>query len=167
MRCQRCDALLHFRSSLVVLKSDPYRADKNRYVHANCPRSLVTRSGPMPSTMIPARFVVACEGGHLDDFPWLEFVHRDGDICADTHLTLREMGVSGEAADVEVRCTSCDKARRMADAFGQEADLPHCRGRRPHLRDFEPKGCQTSRITSERQMLGSVSLGAIPGLPIR
>jgi hypothetical protein len=142
MRCQRCDALLHFRSSLVVLKSDPYRPDKNRYVHANCPRSVVTRSGPMPSTMIPARFVVACEGGHLDDFPWLEFVHRERAVCSDAHLTLREMGVSGEAADVEVRCASCDTARRMADAFGQEAALPGCRGRRPHLRDFDPVGCK-------------------------
>ncbi|WP_242392207.1 DUF1998 domain-containing protein [Anaeromyxobacter oryzisoli] len=141
MRCQRCDALLHLRSSLVQLKADPYRPEKTRFVHVNCSRPAMSRRGPLPSTMIPARFVVACERGHLDDFSWLEFVHRDRPVCADAHLTLREMGVSGEAADVEIRCTSCDTARRMADAFGTDADLPACRGRRPHLRDFDPEKC--------------------------
>ncbi len=147
MRCQRCNALLHARSDLVKLKPDPYRPDRNKYVHVNCSKAGWSPRGATPSLMIPARFVVACEGGHLDDFPWLEFVHRDGPVCPDAALTLREMGVSGEAADVEVRCTSCDKSRRMADAFGQEADLPGCRGRRPHLRDFESEPCTASLRT--------------------
>lgn len=143
MRCQRCDALLHLRSGLVQLKADPFRPEKTQFVHANCPRPVMTGRGSLPSPMIPARFVVACERGHLDDFSWLEFVHRGRPVCDDAQLTLRELGVSGEAADVEVRCTSCDTARRMADAFGPEADLPPCRGRRPHLRDFDVERCDS------------------------
>ena len=146
MRCQRCNALLHLRSSLIALRSDPYRPDRNRFIHGNC-SAPGWPPGGNPSPMIPARFVVACERGHLDDFPWLEFAHRGGPVCQDASLTLREMGISGEAADVEVRCTSCNSARRMADAFGEEADLPHCRGRRPHLRDYELGGCPATLRT--------------------
>ncbi len=141
MRCQRCQALLHLKSDLIAFKGDPYRPERSKYVHVNCAKATAFK-GAQFSPMIPARFVVACEHGHLDDFPWLEFVHRDAPACPDAQLSLRELGVSGEAADVEVRCTVCDKTRRMADAFGQDADLPACRGRRPHLRDFDAEPCQ-------------------------
>ena len=40
-----------------------------RYVHENC-----RYPGKLP-TAVPARFVVACKNGHLDDFPWVNFVH--------------------------------------------------------------------------------------------
>jgi hypothetical protein len=58
-------------------------------------------------------------------------------------LELREYGVSGEAAEVQVECTTCRAKRRMSDAFGEEGkqNLPPCSGRRPHLRDFEEKKC--------------------------
>ncbi|MCI0578104.1 MAG: DUF1998 domain-containing protein, partial [Chloroflexi bacterium] len=87
-------------------------------------------------------FLVACEKGHLDDFPWLFFAHQ-GEACASPLLRLIEYGVSGEARDLEVRCDACEKKRRLSEAFGQEnrEKLPLCRGRRPHLRDFEPDGC--------------------------
>ncbi len=54
-----------------------------------------------------------------------------------------EFGASGEARDLAVRCETCGAQRYLAQAFGREnADkLPRCRGRRPHLRDFDPNGC--------------------------
>ena len=55
---------------------------------------------------VPARFLVACNKGHLDDFPWLEFVHRGPTDCQGP-LYLYEVGASGEAADVEVNCDKC------------------------------------------------------------
>ena len=27
--------------------------------------------------MVPIRFIMACEQGHLSDFPWVEWAHRD------------------------------------------------------------------------------------------
>jgi len=53
---------------------------------------------------------------------------------------LSEIGVSGLAADVQVRCRTCNTPRRMAQAFGEEARgrLPRCRGRHPHLASFQP-----------------------------
>ena len=61
-----------------------------------------------------------------------------------------ELGVSGEAADVMMKCDKCDSTRRMAEAFGKENEenLPSCRGRRPHLRDFDPDGCDVEHVTA-------------------
>lgn len=99
--------------------------------------------------MLPARFLVACPKGHLDDFPWLDFVHlRGGAGDCKGPLKLYEVGPSGEASDVEVKCDKCGAHRRMAEAFGRDNQkyVPACRGRRPHLRDFDPKGCDEVHV---------------------
>ena len=139
MVCPVCRLLAPLKSTLFHLKSNPYRQDRNAYYHINCQS---TRSRKDPE-VVPARFLAACEKGHLDDFPWEEFVHR-GTVCQTPVLRLLELGTSGEARDLEVRCESCKMKRRMADAFGQtnRENMPLCRGRRPHLRDFELDGCE-------------------------
>ena len=71
MLCPRCRTLASLDSSLFQLKADNYRADRTRYVHFNCP------SAGSPPPVLPARFLVACKSGHLDDFPWLYFVHGE------------------------------------------------------------------------------------------
>ena len=138
MLCPRpgCRRLAPLSSNQFKLKPDPYRPDRVRYVHENC-----RYPGKLP-TAVPARFVVACKNGHLDDFPWVNFVHG-GPPDHPYKLQLLEMGASGEAADIYVRCETCDKSRPMSDAFKlHNSDLPACRARRPHLRDFEDGGCK-------------------------
>jgi hypothetical protein len=92
---------------------------------------------------VPARFLIACEDGHLDDFPWVEFVHGMAGSCDSPILRLFEQGPSGEARDLVVRCDACNRERRLAEAFGRQnrQHLPPCRGRHPHLRDYDPRGC--------------------------
>lgn len=134
--CPRCRRLAPISSAQFKLKPDPYRPDRVRYVHENC-----RHPGKLP-TAVPARFVVACRNGHLDDFPWVHFVHG-GPPDHPYKLQLLEMGASGEAADIYVRCETCDRSRPMSDAFKlHDSDLPACRGRRPHLRDFDENGCK-------------------------
>ncbi len=65
MLCPRCRRLAPLSSSQFTLKSDPFRPDRTKYIHENC------RHPGKPPTVIPARFIVACTRGHLDDFPWL------------------------------------------------------------------------------------------------
>jgi hypothetical protein len=146
MVCPACQYLGPLSSDLFELKTFPYRPDKTCYLHKNC-----RMPGKTP-VVVPARFVVACKHGHLSDFPWVEFVHRGKTKCP-YELRLYEIGASGEAADVEVRCIKCDSKRRMAEAFGKvnAENLPACRGRRPHLRDFEPDGCDVSHVTAMLQ----------------
>jgi Domain of unknown function (DUF1998) len=140
MVCSRCRLLAPIGSGLFEAKVAAYRPDKTRYVH-NC-----TTQGIAP-TAVPSRFMVACTNGHLDDFPWLEFVHKGPTECKGP-LYLYEIGASGEAADVEVECRQCNQRRRMAEAFGRDnaLNMPQCRGRRPHLRDFDPDPCDMDHV---------------------
>lgn len=144
LRCPRCYYLGPVEAGLFIFKRETFRPDRVRYVH-NC--------GNRGADALPARFLLACEAGHLDDFPWTYYVHR-GPACAAPLLTLGERGTSGEAADVFVRCKTCQRYRPMADAFGMAAvaSLPRCRGRHPHQRSFAPDGC-------DRQVR-TISLGA-------
>jgi hypothetical protein len=137
MLCPYCRLLSPLKSGLFQLKSDAFRPDRTAYVHVFC-----TKPGKAP-IMLPARFLLACECGHLDDFPWVTFVHK-GDTDCRALLRLREYGVSGEAADVEVQCDTCGAQRRMSDAFGQQGrkEMPECKGRLPHLRSYEENGCE-------------------------
>lgn len=137
MLCPRCRRLAPLSSNQFILKSDAFRADRVRYVHENC------RSPGTSPTAVPARFIVVCKNGHLDDFPWVHFVHRGNPCPQRPKLQLLEMGPSGEAADIYVKCEGCDASRPMSDAFNPSLnDLPTCRARRPHLRDFDENACK-------------------------
>lgn len=138
--CSGCRLLAPISSGLFEPKLEAYRPDRTRYVH-NC---TTNKRSPVA---LPARFVVACPNGHLDDFPWLDFVHRGQPGCPGP-LELYEVGASGEASDVEVKCRNCGKSRRMAEAFGRDnqRNLPACKGRRPHLRDYDPNGCKEEHM---------------------
>lgn len=127
LRCPVCRLLAPISSGLFELVKDRYRAERTRYVHKCTSKGL-------PPTAYPARFLLACRHGHLDDFPWSEFVHR-GQPCSGT-LTLAELGTGGGPVDVQIECGTCGLKRRLGDAFGQKAvdNLPRrCRGRHPHL----------------------------------
>lgn len=144
LRCSdtRCNRLALASSGLFPLLTDPRRPERVRYVHS------CRGSGNSRPTAVPARFTLACARGHLDDFPWLYYVHN-GIVPEHGEHTLRlvEQGTTGEAANLIVRC-SCDAQRSMAPAFGQDAwkRLPACRGRHPHLGTFEPCGLETRTL---------------------
>lgn len=135
--CPYCRLLAPIQSGLYELRLDPYRKDKSRYVHRIC------KKPGKPPTVVPARFLVACEHGHLDDFPWVEFVHRGRTDCR-YELRLDELGASGEVADIQVKCVKCECRRRLSDAFSDEGreELARCRGRWPHLRKYDEDACE-------------------------
>lgn len=154
LRCPRCHLLSSAESGIFTFKGSNKRPDEARYVHGSCPK----RGRGRAPACIPGRFLVACERGHLDDFPWREFVHRGPTDCPGT-LRFYEVGSSLETAKLFVACdagggfapqqedgethrgvpagTGCGATpRSMVEAFGESARtaLPRCRGRHPHLR---------------------------------
>jgi hypothetical protein len=77
---------------------------------------------------VPVRFVGTCRRGHLEDFPWSEFLHG-GKPCG-RPLTLSE-GATGELGEIVVAC-ACGLRRSLTDALIEQKN-PFCRGRRPWL----------------------------------
>lgn len=130
LRCTRCDLLSPVDRRRFKLDVPPFRPDQARYIHEKCHNG-------RPSA-VPARFLVACAAGHLDDFPWDQYVHR-GAPCSAPILELKEAGRANRSTDVRVVCKKCSVDRMVHDAFGPDADehLPRCRGRHPHLQRFD------------------------------
>lgn len=140
LRCPFCSLLGTIDSGHFQLKQDPYRPDRTRFVHHNC-------KAQKPPTVLPVRFLLACREGHLSDFPWVEFVHKQTVPCQGARLSIREFGVAGDASDIIVKCEACGKDRRMADAFDSDEFKIQCRGHHPHLRMNDPKGCKETART--------------------
>ncbi|MEU8314568.1 MULTISPECIES: DUF1998 domain-containing protein [unclassified Micromonospora] len=135
LRCSdtRCNRLAAVDSGLFDLHPSPAQPDKNRYVHG------CRGNGASRPTAVPARFVLACDNGHLDDFPWSYVAHGGFDPGPGHSLTLAERGSTGEASNIFIAC-ECGVSRPMSVAIGLPAErtLPACRGRHPHLGTYEP-----------------------------
>lgn len=140
LRCPFCSLLGSIDSGHFQLKQDPFRPDRTRYVHGSC-------RGQKPPTALPVRFLLACREGHLSDFPWVEFVHKQTKPCTGARLSIREFGVAGDASDIIIKCEACKMERRMSDAFDTDQFSIQCRGHHPHLRMNAPKGCKEASKT--------------------
>ena len=136
MRCVKCGLLSPYDNQLFSLKEHRYRPERTRFVHAGCQGSKGTDKAK-DADAVPARFLLACRNGHLDDFPWHYFVHRGNDSCRGT-LRFFESGASLQTENLWVKC-SCGASRSLAQAFGKSGkeNLPSCRGRHPHLDHFD------------------------------
>jgi hypothetical protein len=139
LRCPLCRLLAPLESGHFELRQEPFRLDRLRYVHTSCPES-GRRSPSRKPGMMPAQFVLACENGHLDDFPWVDYCHRGG-LCAAPVLRLSDGGVSGGPTEIWVACEACGQKRPMSDAFSMEGTSSHeefsCPGRHVHLQATE------------------------------
>jgi len=137
MRCVKCGLLSPFDTGLFEIKEHRFRPERTRFVHKACRGS----KGDQPAKdadAVPARFLLACRNGHLDDFPWHYFVHGGNSDCKGT-LRFFESGASLQTENLWVKCDACGASRSMAQAFGKagKENLPSCRGRHPHLDHFD------------------------------
>lgn len=153
MRCVKCGLLSPFDAGLFEIKENRFRPERTRFVHKGCRGS----KGDQPAKdadAVPARFLLACRKGHLDDFPWHYFVHGGNSICKGT-LRFFESGASLQTENLWVKCDACGASRSMAHAFGKvgKENLPSCRGRHPHLDHFDEECDEDARAV----LLGSTN----------
>jgi hypothetical protein len=110
--------------------------------------------------LVPSRFVVACSKGHIDDFPYFEWVHKglappagptDGSRPKVRHrLSIKAGGVSASLRDIVISCSCGVPPTTLHGAFGKHAldRVKHCSGRRPWLGDHVP--CEEIPRTLQR-----------------
>ena len=90
--------------------------------------------GQAKAYTIPVRFVLACENGHLDDFPWDWWLEHfegckrpKGDFL---NLVSERQGHAG----LILSCAACGARRSMDGIFSKQTWASfHCAGRRPWL----------------------------------
>lgn len=137
LRCVKCGLLSPYDAGLFELKANRYRPEQSRFVHKGC-RGSRGNLRASDADAVPARFLLACRAGHLDDFPWHWFVHAGPSDCK-AMLRFFESGASLQTENLWVKCDVCGAAKNMAQAFGQAGkdNHPACRGRHPHLDRFD------------------------------
>ncbi|MBN2384570.1 DUF1998 domain-containing protein [bacterium] len=99
--------------------------------------------------MVPLRFVVACEHGHIDDFPWIEWAHsRPGQLletvipCDNPVLRFNYTGKAG-LMGLLIKCETCGaKARSLMGSAGPNSLKGfRCKGNRPWLGPHGRENC--------------------------
>jgi hypothetical protein len=143
VRCPACHRLgpLDPPGQFVVVHRYGRRPDLAKIVHAHCAKQ-AQKADVKKRACIPARFLVACEAGHLDDFPYVPFVHEGRtEACSGPQLTMSDAS-STLGPRVQVKCAECGAARNVSQAAGTDGSrvLPRCRGRHPHTQRFEACG---------------------------
>ena len=98
--CPRCRALT---------PSPLHVPDRPRCTNPACPRQKASWAPYL--AQVP--FVALCERGHLQDFPWNEWVHRSATpSCRSPKLKLKTLG-GGTLASQRVVCETCRKDRSL------------------------------------------------------
>lgn len=96
--------------------------------------------------MAQVPFVTICERGHLDDFPWSEWVHQSIDPSCPGLLRLVSRG-GGSLAGQVVKCDICDRDRSLQGVTmaGGSASRSHSTVLTDRLAPGEPFPCRGSR----------------------
>lgn len=156
LRCTHCDMLSPL-TRFAYRNTNPYRPDQARFEHEKCPgRKGRISKRPMPA--VPARYLLACPDGHLDEFPYNWWVH-EGAKCTAAEvpsLAMHDRSV-GKGASATIECGACGLKRPMNQAQGEAgaSKLPRCRGRHPHLGLFDKNGCPNA---TKLMLLGASNL---------
>jgi hypothetical protein len=83
--------------------------------------------------VVPVRFIVMCEKGHLDEFPWDYWVKHDLE-CPQKRRNLKlEGSATAGLAGLTLTCSACGASRPMEGCFAEDAIPGKCQGRRPWL----------------------------------
>ena len=98
--------------------------------------------------LVPARIVTVCKHGHIDDFPWIKWVHcknrfGEKEVCSHPQLLFKTGSSATSGLEgVEVECTNCGAKASLFGAFNKDTfevetkdskfgtDF-HCTGRHP------------------------------------
>ena len=160
LRCTGCDLLAPLsRFVNGYSNTHPYRPDQAVFEHVDCPgrpvrggaargrkgaKGAARRGSRRRSPCVPARYLIACPDGHLDEFPYDWWVHEGAHCTRATHPELAMSDTSQRGATAFISCRACGARRGMAQAQGEEGRrrLPRCRGRHPHLGIFDEDGCR-------------------------
>ena len=105
--------------------------------------------------LVVARIVVACGHGHIDDFPWIKWVHaKNGSgqkkICENPKLRFTTSASSTEGLEgLSVTCVSCNARATLRGAFDKNA-LENLDKKTGYVYDFQCSGRHPWKNSKEK-----------------
>jgi hypothetical protein len=135
--CHHCGGM----ELVSLFSSTRQRCSGRPYAQQSCEKKAPNRR----PFLIPVRFLAVCDLGHIQDFPFMEWVHRDAPAAPDCKLRLRAGRSSAGLSGITVEC-SCKQRRSLGDVFrfDEKTGGPLsmqisclCKGLRPWLGDID------------------------------
>lgn len=127
LQCPRCHLLLE----APFWSEDP--GDPALY----CAECSQEAGGRNRAHVVPARFIIICDAGHLGEFPWDWWVRHEPECSGRSGRRSRKLRLDGSAvaglAGLILTCLSCGARRSMEGCFAQDAIPAQCQGQRPWL----------------------------------
>ena len=99
--------------------------------------------------VVPVRFIVVCENGHLDEFPWDWWVKHSNN-CPPRHDLHLEGSATAGLAGLILSCLGCGARRSMEGCFSPDAIPKQCHGRRPWLGSDADEQCRVEPRVVQR-----------------
>ena len=140
LECPICHELRHWRSWRQKGFGNATRVCGN----PNCAK------GPDDEAIVvPARFMVICDKGHIADFPWMAWVQHKDDCKMRGRLRLKSRGAG--LRNLFLHCNDCGEFNSMRDAVSNVSQvLKVCQGTRPWLGEEATELCGESPATALR-----------------
>ena len=106
--------------------------------------------------LYPIRFLLACNYGHIDNFPWYDWVHRFGKCPKEDgkedqlfFIPKPRPGLRG----IGVYCKKCKEFRSMQGAFDNKLKF-NCTKNKPWLGNVKDESCKKKMKTIQRGSSG-------------
>lgn len=97
--------------------------------------------------LVSARFVVICNNGHMEDFPYSWWVHRNEPCSSgkeNPRISMFNMGNRSDIESLYLKCNECEKTAGMSTAFSEFAFSGEngycCTNHHPHLEHGKIEG---------------------------
>lgn len=111
-KCRSFKPLEDWEKQYKILYGKEYVMQKNI-----CPKCKVKLS--------PARIVTVCEEGHIDDFPWIQWVHYKNHkkICEKPEIYIKTSGVSSGLEGITIECKTCNIKSNLSNIFDKSKNV--------------------------------------------
>lgn len=132
-------------------KNKAVEFDAHMVSHLQCPSC--------NQDLVVARIVTVCEKGHLNDFPWVKWVHVRSNlpICCNPDLRFKTSASGSESLEgLIIECATCHARTTLKDAFdkdifskldeGDKREEFICEGFHPYKHTKEPCGCHPRTV---------------------
>lgn len=100
----------------------------------------------------PSRFIVFCENGHIDEFPYKEYLHG-GDTQCEGKIRLRSASYTSSLNSLILSCDNerCKAKKTMGDALLKATFSDYtCKGKHAHRPSNQKEKCSADLIPSLR-----------------
>ncbi|MCU6792465.1 DUF1998 domain-containing protein [Paenibacillus sp. WQ 127069] len=120
--CPKCRRFEPLTQWVKEYKNKASQKQKERDPYMKRPRCMECKQ-----SLVPTRIVIACEKGHVDDFPWVNWAHHNSfvgtkSICSNPRMLFKTGATASAGLEgLVIECSNCKAKATLSNAFNKDA----------------------------------------------